>query len=109
MKPEITIRAHPMLYTIGRTANYNEGLKNPPLLKMGAGKTEKNEDYPGGIVFFTIRDAEIFLSKPKWHGYSIYGLKATKEDTYWYEAGGYHALNKMAEIVDVKEGEMWYE
>lgn len=77
-----------MIYTIGNKTSYDAALADEsqtPVLKVGV-----RDDYPGGIVFRTEKEARENCLE----GYDVYGLEADWDrDTYWSTCdGGYRAL-----------------
>lgn len=75
-----------MIYTIGNKNNYDKMLK-PFLDDIGLEEDQtkfvyklgKEDNYPGGSVFKTIRDAKNFLIKYQYDDYGIYGVNADWE------------------------------
>lgn len=83
-------------YTIGNTKSYNLALKNDSNIK----KLGKSDDYIGGIVWKTIKEARDFLKSPKFlqikwedslqrdpNNFSIYGLVIKNWETSTYKLG----------------------
>lgn len=72
-----------MIYTIGVKEKYDKMLK-PFLDDVGLEEDQskivyklgKEDNYPGGSVFETIRDAKNYLNKHKLDNYGIYGVNA---------------------------------
>lgn len=68
-----------MIYTIGHTKNYLEAFETDPNLK----KLGQTDDYPGGSVWKTRKEAENFLSRDSVYnydkGYSVFGVLADWE------------------------------
>jgi len=73
-----------MVFTIGKSENYDIALKNPPSFKVGKNDKEHAQgvkDYPGGIIFESIKDAKNYLETFGFKDYGIYEVKACwKED-----------------------------
>lgn len=82
------------MFTIGHTESYDTGLIDYGLAFRKLGK---NENYIGGIVFRTIRDADDYLSDNKLDTFSIYSLDCSEEDLY--KVGEFYHLCKSVRIV----------
>lgn len=92
-----------MIYTIGHRDNYLKAIaKTGTIWKLG--KHEPGEDYPdgypGGYAFQSIEDAQRRIDEayPE-HGFAIFGLSATWEDTEPSKDGWWNNLLTDAEIV----------
>lgn len=94
-----------MIYTLGRTTNYNKYLReNPEAEKLG-----RTDDYPGGSVWRTQEEAQTYVDGlpnapcPEWSAadFSVYGVEADWEvDTYQEDpAKPWRALKRNALLV----------
>ena len=84
-----------MIYTIGRTAAYEQNFKDLPIVE----KLGREEGYPGGSVWKTPEEALRHCPSD----YSVYGVEADWEkDTEPSKEGHWHDLLKTSKIVKLK-------
>jgi hypothetical protein len=81
-----------MIYTIGRTAAYEQNFRELPVVE----KLGRTPDYQGGSVWKTREDAQ----KECPSDYSVYGVEADwEQDTEPSKEGSWHDLLKTSKLV----------
>jgi len=94
-----------MIYTVGDLYAYNalfERKFKDGIIPYKIGKCilESGVSYPGGVVFETFKDAEIYLINHRLDVFMVYGLLCNMSNTY--KVNGYHRLLENAELIEVK-------
>ena len=97
-----------MIYTIGNIKSYERGFDEfgSSFKKLGYTKDyfDVGQDYEGGIVFKTIKDAEKHIKDNHLYGYGVYGIEEKWENCK-HEENSSSLINtsKLVRIYDYKK------
>jgi len=82
-----------MLYTVGRTEAYEQGLNEESVLrKLGRGLDHDGNPYEGGCVFLSVEEAEHYIVSEKHDDYSVYGLLTSVDNTHQLEGESFKRI-----------------
>lgn len=84
-----------MLYTIGHTESYEQYFREDNVPK----KLGIDGAYQGGIVFETVDEAEKYLAKKNYTGYSVYGLKTTRKNRHQLQGEDFWRIKISSELI----------
>jgi hypothetical protein len=86
-----------MLYTMGNRESYETYFATDPKpMKLGI-----RDDYKGGIVFSSVKEAEGYIQKHNHTTYAVYGLDCTWEDAYWSADDQFFRLTNTVPLVQI--------